>query len=93
MPQPATKPPDQHLGEADQPVGDLGTLHQLAEQQEQRHRQDYEIVEPVEHALHDDLERHPRDQHQRARGRQSHADCNRQADCKQQQHAAEQDRR
>jgi hypothetical protein len=90
--QAAGQAPDEGLGKFDQPFGDACGQHQLAQEHEQRHRQDDERIQPVEHPLDDHAEtgiaelRHPR----HAGQAEGHGD--RHAERKQQQHGAEQDR-
>ena len=55
MAEAAPEPTDQRHREIDQPVGDPRGDHQVAEQDEERHGEDQEGIEAVEHPLDEDF--------------------------------------
>ena len=82
---------DERVGEVHQPLGDAAPAHQLAGEDEERHRHQRERVHAVHHAARDDDPRDGRaDQEGRQDGGQSEREYDRNAEQHEDQHAAEQ---
>ena len=86
-------PADERAREAEDALGDAGGVHQVAREDEERHRQQREAVHPVHHAVrHHHLGHLPREQDEGGRGRgQRHPHRHADQDLREEGHQQEDD--